>query len=298
MTVYLRMLWRAKEIISHLVRREVKVRYKGSALGFFWSFLRPLGIMAILTVVFSSLLRFEIDYEIACRLAPEWTKGSFPIFLLLALIPWFFTIGGLNDAVGSLLNNAALIRKVAVPGEVFPLSAVLANLVNFLLSLLILLPVLFIFFEVPLHRYLLLLPFLICIQLVLTCGISFILSIGNVFFRDVAIIFELVSMMWFYMTPIFYPLSMVHERLTGRYAQGTVDMIITCFMLNPMAVLVTAYRSVILHGVPVQGTQASFSLSQSQKIIAVCSVTGWTVLTVGMGIWLFQRYRKQIPDEL
>jgi ABC-type polysaccharide/polyol phosphate export permease len=85
--------------------------------------------------------------------------GSFPIFLLVALIPWFFTIGSLNDSAGALLNNASLIRKVTVPLEIFPLATVLPNLVNFFFSLALLLPVLFLVFRIEIRAGLLLLPF-------------------------------------------------------------------------------------------------------------------------------------------
>ncbi|HEQ60058.1 MAG TPA: ABC transporter permease [Firmicutes bacterium] len=290
---YLRALWGAREIIEHLVRRELRVRYKASVLGFFWSFLRPLLIMLILTVVFSFLLRFPIDYEIPCRLGAGWTGGSYPIFLLVALIPWFFTVGALNDSVGALVHNAPLIRKVALPGEVFPLASVLANLVNFFLSLAILLPVLFVLFEIRLHGYLLLLPLLVAVQLLMTVGIAFILSVGNVFFRDVTLIFELVSMMWFYLTPIFYPLSMIQERLPER--EG---LIISIFMLNPMTPLVQAYRWVLLRGAPVGAPERVVSLSAGQMALGAASVVFWTGVALALGVWLFRRFWRRIPDEL
>jgi len=290
---YLRGLWAAREVIDHLVRREIKVRYKASVLGFFWSFLRPLMIMLILTVVFSFLLRFPVAYEIPCRLAGGWTGGSYPIFLLVALIPWFFTIGALNDSVGSLVQNASLIRKVSVPGEVFPLSTVLANLVNFFFSLMVLLPALLLLFEIPIQGYLLLLPLLIAVQLLMTIGIAFVLSVGNVFFRDVALIFELASMMWFYLTPVFYPLSMVQERLPEHSR-----WVVTVFMLNPMAVLVQAYRWVILQGAPVGDSGKLVVLTPGQLALGVASVAFWSILMLGIGLWLFSRYRRQIPDEL
>ncbi len=290
---YLRTLWAAREVIDHLVRREVKVRYKASFLGFFWSFLRPLLIMLILTIVFSFLLRFPIAYEIPCRLADGWTKGSYSIFLLVALIPWFFTLGALNDSVGSLVGNASLIRKVAIPGEVFPLSSVLANLVNFFLSLAVLLPVLFLVFKISLHGYLLLLPLLIAVQLLMAVGLAFILSVGNVFFRDVTLIFELVSMMWFYLTPIFYPLSLVQEKLPEHK-----ELIVSVFMLNPMTPLVHAYRWLILQGAPVGNPERVVSLSSGQLALGTASVIFWTVLSLSVGIWLFNRFRHQIPDEL
>ena len=278
----------------HLVWREVKVRYKASVLGFFWSFLRPLMIMLILTVVFAFLaFRLVIPYEIPCRLAGGWTGGSYPVFLLVALIPWFFTVGALNDAVGSLTGNAALIRKVAVPAEVYPLSAVLSNLVNYFFSLLVLLPVLWIAFEIPLHGFLLLLPPLILVQLLMTLGLAMVLSLGNVFFRDVGIIFELVSMVWFYLTPIFYPLSYVQERFASK-----LEWVPLVYLLNPMTVLVHAYRWIVLHNAPIGHPEKVLPWTPAQLAVGIGSVTFWSLLALAAGIGLFNRYRLQIADEL
>lgn len=291
---HIRSLWAAREVIEHLVRREVKVRYKGSVLGFFWSFLRPLFIMMILTVVFVFLaFRVDIPYVIPCRLAGGWTGGSYPVFLLVALIPWFFTIGALHDAVGSLIGNASIIRKVSIPGEIFPLSAVLANLVNFFFSLCVLLPVVFLIFEVPLQRYLLLLPILVTIQLFMTIGFAYILALGNVFFRDVGIIFDLIAMIWFYLTPIFYPLSYVQQNFAVR-----MEWVTSAYLLNPMTVLVHAYRWILLHGVARTEAASGAGLTPWQLGIAGTSLIVWTVAFLGVGLWLFRVYRHQIPDEL
>lgn len=290
---YLRTLWAARDVLRQLVAREVKLRYKASFLGFFWSFLRPLTIMFILTIVFSFLLRFDIAYEIPCRFAGGWTGGSFPIFLLVALIPWFFTIGSLNDSVGSLLNNASLIRKVAVPLEVFPLASVLANLVNFFFSLLVLLPVLFLAFRIEIRVGLLLLPLLILVQLCLTLGIACLFAVGNVFFRDVGIILEFIGMIWFYLTPIFYPLSYVQGRFDSR-----VEWVTLAYLMNPMTVLVRGYRWVLLQGAPVGRPDLSIPFTFQQLAVGLAALAIWTLLAMAAGIGLFHRYRRQIPDEL
>jgi ABC-2 type transport system permease protein len=290
---YFHSLWGAREVLRQLVARDVKLRYKASLLGFFWSFLRPLTIMFILTIVFSFLLRFEIAYEIPVRFAGEWTNGSFPIFLLVALIPWFFTIGSLNDSVGSLLNNASLIRKVSVPLEIFPLASVLANLVNFFFSLLVFLPVLFLVFRIEIRAGLLLLPVLIVIQLLLTLGIACIFAIGNVFFRDVGIILEFIGMIWFYLTPIFYPLSYVQGRFDSQ-----VEWVTLAYLLNPMTVLVRGYRWALLQGAPIGHPELLIPFTSRQLMVGISALAAWTLLTLAAAMILFHRYRRRIPDEL
>ena len=290
---YFQKLWKSREVLHHLVRRDIKLRYKASVLGFFWSFLRPLMIMMILTVVFSVLLRFEIAYEIPCRFAGGATQGSFAIFLLVALIPWFFTIGSLNDATGSLLSNAPLIRKVAVPIEVFPLSSVLANLVNFFFSLMVLLPLLFLFFKIPVGRSILLLPVLIGVQFLLTLGIAMVFSLGNVFFRDVGIIVEFVGMMWFYLTPIFYPLSYVQNRFGEK-----MEWVTLAYLLNPMTVIVRGYRWAILQSAQMGHPERYIPFTSGELTFGIASVAIWTTIFLVFSIGLFCLYRRRIPDEL
>jgi len=278
-----------REIIRHLVRREIKVRYKASVLGFFWSFLRPVFLLLILSVVFSLVLRFEVDYEIPCRFAKGWTGGTYPVFLLVALIPWLFTIGALNDAVGSLVGNAPLIQKVAIRTEVFPLSSVLSNLVNLFFSLLIFLPALFLFFEIPLQRSLLLFPVLILVQFLLTLGLAYVLALGNVFFRDVGILFEFVGMAWFYFTPIFYPFSYVLDHLASE-----TGWVVGLYLINPMTILVYGYRWVFLSGLESKAAD----LSSSQIGYGILSLALWTLAALFAGVILFNRHRNQIADEL
>jgi lipopolysaccharide transport system permease protein len=280
-------------VLSHLVRREVKLRYKASVIGFFWSFLRPLSMMIILSLVFSVLLRFPIPYELSLRWDAGWTRASYPIFLLVGLLPWIFTINSLNDAVYSMLNNAALIRKVSMPSEIFPMASVLANLVNFFFSMAVFLPILFFLFSVPVHWGLCLLPFVLLVQFILTLGIAFIISLGNCFFRDVSLIFEQVGMMWFYLTPVFYPFEYVLHRFMGQR-----EWVSWIYLANPMASLVQLYRWILLRGSWGESPPPWAAWTTGQWIAAGVGFTLWPTLAICIGIGLFQKYRKTIPDEL
>ncbi|MEA3255402.1 MAG: ABC transporter permease, partial [Candidatus Altiarchaeota archaeon] len=169
-----------RELLFYLSMKDFKVRYKSAVLGFLWALLMPLSMMVIFTIVFSFIVRIPVE--------------NYPVFLLAGLIPWTFLNMSLSTAINSFVDNGNLIKKVKFPRELVPISVVLANLVNFLLSLI----VLFLFillFNIKLTTAIILLPFIIVIQLIFIAGISLILSSLNVQYRDVRYITEVVLML-------------------------------------------------------------------------------------------------------
>lgn len=221
-------LYRYRELIRNLVVRDLKVRYKNSVLGFLWSLVNPLLMMLVFTVVFQILLPQQIR--------------AFPIFVLCALLPWNWFASSINEAIPSIVNNAHLIKKVYFPREVLPLSVVLSNGVNFLLALLVLFGVIFVS-GVNLSAWVLLLPAIIAVQLMFTLGVAFILSTVNVFYRDTGVIMEVVLLAWFFLTPIFYPVTVAPEY---RVIWGiTLPLRRLVYILNPMASLISAYRDIL-----------------------------------------------------
>ena len=215
---------RYRELIRNLVIRDLKVRYKSSVLGFVWSLLNPLLMMLVFTLVFSVMM-------------PNNRIDKFPVFVLCALLPWNWFSFSVAGSMGAIVGNANLIKKVYFPREILPASAVLANLVNFLLACIVLF-VMLIVFGVPFTPALLLLPILIITQTMLTLGIAFFLSALNVFFRDTEVIMDVVILAWFFVTPIFYD---IHD-LFPTYERWL-------YVFNPMASLIEAYRNVLLRGV-------------------------------------------------
>ncbi|HIP96606.1 MAG TPA: ABC transporter permease, partial [Anaerolineae bacterium] len=220
----LRELVRYRELVRNLVARDLKARYKSSVLGFLWCLVNPLLMMGVFTVVFTVLMPKDIP--------------KYPVFILCALLPWNFFSSAVINSIGSITDNAHLIKKVYFPREVLPLSTVLSNLVNFLLALIVLFAVLFAF-RVRLTIWALLLPAIILIQVVFTLGLSLILSALNVFYRDTGIIMETVMLAWFFLTPIFYRM----EDLVPRYAR-------LMYWINPMASIISSYRVILYHGAP------------------------------------------------
>lgn len=225
-----RELWAYRDLLINLVKRDLAVRYKRSALGFLWSFLNPLLMMLVFSIVF--------------MVVKPLTVRSYPLFVLAGLLPWNFLTGSLSGAARSITGNANLIDKVYFPREVLPLSVVLSNLVNFLLSLLVFLPLGFLL-GAQFSYWTLALPLVILVQLILVTGLSLLVATINVFYRDLELVLDVALTAWFFLTPIFYELELLPNRVLG------VDVWRLVYTLNPMATLVTDYRYIMLYQYPV-----------------------------------------------
>jgi ABC-type polysaccharide/polyol phosphate export permease len=188
-------------LIQSLVARELKARYRGSVLGFFWSFVNPLMLLVIYSVVFEVFL-------------PNRMEGVQPygLFLFCGLLPWTWFSTSLNESASVLISGGNLIKKVLFPAEVLPIVSVLANMVQFLLGLPILAAFLVYFafisagHEIALHpAELVWFPVIVLVQLVLTLGLALLLSALTVHFRDIKDILSNLLTFWFFATPIIYP---------------------------------------------------------------------------------------------
>lgn len=212
-------LYEYRELLINLVIRELKVKYKNSALGFFWSLLNPLLMMLVFTFIFSFVFRAGVK--------------NFPIFFLVGFLPWNFFSMSLSRGSGSIIDSANLIKKVYFPREIIPLSIIFANLVNFLLELV----VLFVFLLVYGYNFFLYLPlllFVIVLQVLMSAGFSLALASLTVYFRDLQQIIGILLMVWFYGTPIIYPMEMVPTA-----AQSLIKYI------NPMTSIIFLYREAL-----------------------------------------------------
>jgi ABC-type polysaccharide/polyol phosphate export permease len=243
-----------RELIWALAMKELRVRYKRSALGFLWALLNPLMMMIIYTMVFSTIMQNSIPH--------------YSIFLISALLPWTFFSQALSYSVDSIVGNADLLRKVYVAKSVFPTAAVVSNIINFCYSMVPLI-LLLIVFRFPFHWtwFYFVVPFA---GLVLfTLGCSFVFAVANVFFRDMAHILQVILQAWFFMCPVVYSLDVVPARLRPL------------FRLNPLIYPLNGFRLAIYYGM----------LPTAQSVAASLGV-GLVVLWLGYS--LFRRFENTL----
>jgi len=221
----LRSLVRYRALIESLVSRELKARYRGSVLGFLWSFVNPLLLLLTYTLVFTVIL-------------PNRQPDIQPFFLFLfcGILPWTWFQASLAESSGVLIASSNLIKKVLFPAEVLPTVCVLANLAHFLFGLPILL--LFLAFSGKLSWTALLLPLPMLVQLVLTLGMALFLSALTVHFRDIQSILSHALHLWFFATPVIYSYAQIPE--------GT--LLRRVLRLNPMTHVIVTYQQMLFHG--------------------------------------------------
>ena len=247
----IRELYAYRYLLKNLVIRDLKVRYKNSLLGVVWSLLHPLLMMTVYTVLFTILI-------------PNDDIEKYPVFILVALIPWQFHTGTLNSSAQSITGNAAIIKKVYFPRILLPLATMLSNLVNFLLASVVLLVLLFAF-GVGLSIHALWVPLILLTQMVFSLGLGLIVATLHTFYRDTAMILEVGLLAWFFLTPIFYPF----ERLGTRTELFGIVFNQARLMrwLNPMASIVDSYRTVLWGNVGGNGPSAMDPLALLRTFI-------------------------------
>ncbi|MCK4993847.1 MAG: ABC transporter permease [Candidatus Omnitrophica bacterium] len=253
---YFVQIYRYKELVSALADKEVKIKYKSAVLGHLWALLNPLLLMLVFSFVFSVIMRVQIN--------------NFPVFLLCALLPWFYLSFSLNAATTSIVDNASLIKKAYFPYEVIPLSIVIANLFNFLISLVLLFAFLLYYSIYPSWSWLYL-PVIVVLQSVFILGLCLLSSAMHAMYRDVKYIVELILLVWFYATPIFYPLSFVPDNIRQF------------FLLNPLTVFVNLYRQILL-----QGTMPELGLLFLAFVLSLAFY--------GVGMVVFNSNKKSFAD--
>jgi lipopolysaccharide transport system permease protein len=251
-------IWEFKYLIYNLVLRDLKVKYKGSTLGFLWSLLNPLLMIVVYTVAFKYVMKIKVP--------------NFPIFLFSALLPWNFLSSTLSMGVTSITENSNLVKKVYFPREVLPLSIVLVNLFHFCLSFLVLIPALLFFKIIPGFSFLFLVV-IVFFQTLFVLGLTLLASALDVYYKDVKHFLEVLLNLWFWLTPIIWPLNLVPEKLQDYV------------YLNPFTAFVQAYRDIILH-----------NQFPNPFILIILVVTGILVFLLGAAV--FQKKQRRFAEEI
>ena len=249
----LRETYHYRELIWALALKELKIRYKRSVLGFLWALLNPMLLMLVLTVVFSTIMSFNVKH--------------YAIFLLSVLLPWTFFTQCLSYAVEAIVSNAELIKKVRVAKLVFPIAAVVSNLINLLLSF-IPLVLIVLLMRHPFYITWLYLPVPLLALTIFTLGGTFFFAAANVYYRDVAHILQILLQAWFYITPIIYSLDF----FPAKYRPF--------FQLNPIQFILNGFRLSVYYG-----------LLPSAQSIAISFICAFAALAIGFGI--FRKHQNE-----
>lgn len=235
-----------RELLLQMTRRDLMLRYKQTIMGVGWALFMPLVNTAVFSVIFM-------------RVAPLATDVPYPVFAYCGLVAWNFFASSLRFSVTSLTSNMNLVTKVYFPREIFPISAVIVSLVDGLVAATVL-AALMAWYGIGLTPAVLLLPLIVAVQIIFTTAVGLLLAMGNVFYRDVKYLFEIVLTVGMFATAVVYPVELVGGRL-GQLLQ-----------LNPMTTIIDGYRAVLLRGeLPPLGP------------FAVCAVIATTMLAV---VWL------------
>jgi ABC-2 type transport system permease protein len=266
---------RYRELLRELIRRDLQSRHRGSALGNLWSLLNPLLYMLVFTAVFSHFGRFNVG-------------APYPVFLMSSMLAWNFFNQGVIYAMRSVTDNGTLVKKVAFPWLLLTLSAVVAAFVNYLISLVLLIP-LVLLFHVPLDAPLLLAPILAILTFALSLGLGMLVATGNVFFRDVEHILTIVLQAWFFLTPIIYPLCVPHGDCPASTKPDTGFHLFRFVVdINPMTWVAVSFQDVI----------AFHRWPPADHLVGLAYATGVALLLLGTGIFVFMRAKARFAEEL
>lgn len=248
-----------RTMIASLIQRDLRGRYKGSALGFAWTFLNPLLQLVVYTVVFSTIMRAGIE--------------DYYLFLFVALIPWIFFSASLTGGASCIWSQKELVKKIYFPREVLPIAHVTCQLVNMLLSFIVVFAALLVSgkgINISVLWYLI--P-VILVEYLLALGIAFVSSSLTVYFRDLEHILVIVAMAWQFLSPVMYSIDMVPEKLRA------------IFMMNPMSSVIIAYRDILY-----------YKQAPHLNTLLLAALLGIGLLLVGW--FLFGKLEKHFAEEL
>lgn len=249
---YLREISKYSWLMEQLVSRDLKVKYKRSILGYFWSLLNPLFMMAIMSIVFSYVFRFTIE--------------KFPVYLICGQVLFTFFNESTSMAMSSIIGGAGLIKKVYIPKYILPISKVISSFINLMYSLIAVVLIL-ICFKIRFSLTMLLFPLPLIYLFVFSLGVGLVLSVAATYFRDVIYLYGILMQAWTYLTPLFYPIEALDK---------SVQKIV---LMNPMYYIITYFRDIIIYG-----------KMPSLEINLICIF--YSLASVLIGVIVFRKHQK------
>ncbi|MGH9387906.1 MAG: ABC transporter permease [Vicinamibacterales bacterium] len=247
-----------RELLLRMTARDLLIRYKQAVMGFAWAVFMPLVNTAVFSVIFTRVTQLQ-------------TPVPYPVFAFCGLWAWSFFASSLRFSVTSLTSNATLVSKVYFPREIFPFSAVIVCFVDFVVGSVVLAG-LMLWYQIPVGVELLWLPAVIVVQVMFTTSVGLLLAMGNLYYRDVKYLFEVVITVWMFSTSVIYPVDQI---------AGTLGLMLR---LNPMTPIIDAYRAVLLLG---EAPSAAFGAAAAFSVVAL------------LGSWLlFHRTEFQFAENI
>lgn len=261
-----------KDLIWQIAIKELAVKYRYPFLGIFWAFLMPLSLIITLIIVFSRIIKVSI---------PEY---PFPVYLISGILPWNYVAASLSSVSTRISDDRSLVKSVYFPREIIPIASVLSNLITFLISLCVMF-VIFVFFNLRYNTLLFFLPFVIFVETLLITGISLIVSSLQVKYRDIRYIVEVLLLIIFYLTPIFYPVDLV---------RGISNNFFKLYLANPFVGIIILYRVVFLNGYI-----ATLNMSNTEFFIsALLYPVIFSILIFVAGFLIFKKLEPAFTDYL
>jgi ABC-2 type transport system permease protein len=252
-------LIRYRELIKNLVMKDLKLKYRGSVLGFLWSLVNPIVMITVYTLAFTFVMRTAVP--------------GFVFFLLLGLLAWNFFASSAAMSTGAIIDSGSLMKSVSFPRAILPIAAVIFNLTQYLLTVLVFLPAMLTLYRVVPSGPMLLYPLFIAMQVLFTIGVALLLAAGTAFFRDTRHLLEIALSALFWMTPILYPLTQVPEK---------VRLLI---LLSPLSPFVVAY-------------QQMFFYRQWPSFTVWAVGLTYSIGTFLLGAWLFLSLEDHLAEQL
>ncbi|MGU3471613.1 ABC transporter permease [Paenibacillus sp. D51F] len=250
--------FRYRQMLTSLVLSDLRTRYRGSLLGFLWTFINPLLMLGVYTLIFSTVMRIDLE--------------NYAIHLFIGLLPWIYFQSSLVNSSSVIIRNANLIKKIYFPREVLPLSVVFGGMINYLLGCFILIPSIY-FSGIHLSSTILYFPLILLIQTILIAAFCVLFSAITVYLRDVEHILGIFTMAWLYFTPVLYPTSNIPEKY------------LLYFNLNPMKPIIEAYQAIFY-----------YAKAPNLYELLMCSI--FSIVLFVFSLMVFGKLNKKFAEEV